>query len=85
MGSCQASRFALTRSEHIVCPICEVPVDRALADGCNLSHKLPDLDEAKQKMATTRAGSGHGNRTGSKESSVGAKPDSPGTGAGAQR
>ena len=39
------------RSEHIVCPICEVPVDRALADGCNLSHKLPDLDEAKQKMA----------------------------------
>ncbi len=39
------------KAEHIVCPICEVPVDRALADGCNLSHMLPDLDEAKRKMA----------------------------------
>ena len=39
------------KADHIVCPICEVPVDRALADGCNLSHKLPDLDEAKRKMA----------------------------------
>ena len=40
------------KAEHIVCPICEVPVDRALAEGCNLSHKLPDLDEARQRMAT---------------------------------
>ena len=39
------------KAEYIVCPICEVPVDRALADGCKLSHKLPDLDEPKRKMA----------------------------------
>ena len=39
------------QAEHIVCPICEVPVDRALAEGCNLSHTLPDFDEARQRMA----------------------------------
>ncbi len=39
------------KAEHIVCPICEVPVDRALAEGCNLSHKLPDFDEAKRRIA----------------------------------
>lgn len=26
-----------------ICPVCEVPIDRALAEGCKLSHKLPDL------------------------------------------
>ena len=39
------------QAQHIVCPICEVPVDRALAEGCNLSHKLPDLDEAQRRIA----------------------------------
>ena len=39
------------QAERIVCPICEVPVDRALAEGCNLSHRLPDLDEARQRRA----------------------------------
>ena len=33
-----------------VCEICEVPIDRALAEGCRLSHKLPDLDAAKRRM-----------------------------------
>ena len=33
-----------------VCEICEVPIDRALADGCRLSHKLPDLDAAKRRI-----------------------------------
>ena len=33
-----------------VCPICEVPIDRALAEGCNLSYKLPNLDEAEQRL-----------------------------------
>ena len=35
-----------------VCPVCEVPIDRALAEGCKLSHKLPDLDEARQRLET---------------------------------
>lgn len=36
-----------------VCPICNVPIDRALAEGCGLSHVLPDLDQiAADKEAT---------------------------------
>ena len=30
-----------------VCMICEVPIDRALAEGCRLSHKLPDLERVR--------------------------------------
>ena len=41
--------FAVHESEHPVCPICEVPIDRALAEGCKLSHKLPNLDEIGQR------------------------------------
>ena len=33
-----------------VCEICEVPIDRALAEGCRLSHRLPDLDAAKRRI-----------------------------------
>ena len=33
-----------------VCQICEVPIDRALAEGCRLSHKLPDLEAAKRRL-----------------------------------
>ena len=35
---------------HPVCEVCEVPIDRALAEGCRLSHKLPDLTAAKRRM-----------------------------------
>ena len=37
-----------------ICPICEVPVDRALAEGCKLSHKLPNLDEARQRLESLK-------------------------------
>ena len=37
------------RAEHAVCPICEVPIDTALANGCNLSHKLPDRNEIRKR------------------------------------
>ena len=37
------------RAEHAVCPICEVPIDTALAEGCKLSHKLPDRDETRKR------------------------------------
>jgi hypothetical protein len=33
-----------------LCPICDVPIDRALAEGCKLSHKLPNLEEATQRQ-----------------------------------
>ena len=35
-----------------ICPVCEVPIDRALAEGCKLSHRLPDLNEARQRLAS---------------------------------
>lgn len=36
--------FKVHRAEHPTCPICEVPIDRVLAEGCKLSHHLPDLE-----------------------------------------
>ena len=34
-----------------VCPVCNVPIDRALAEGCGLSHVVPDLQNvAKEKQ-----------------------------------
>lgn len=36
-------------AEVPLCPTCEVPIDRALAEGCKLSHKVPNLAELKQK------------------------------------
>lgn len=32
-----------------VCLVCEVPIDRALAEGCGLSHKMPDLDGLRRR------------------------------------
>lgn len=37
-----------------VCPICEVPIDTALADGCNLSHKLPDQAQCRARWEAKR-------------------------------
>lgn len=36
-------------AEVPLCPVCEVPIDRARAEGCKLSHKLPDLTKLKQQ------------------------------------
>jgi hypothetical protein len=38
-----------------VCPICNVPIDRALAQGCGLSHVLPDLDQIAADREATDA------------------------------
>ncbi len=38
------------RAEHWLCPVCEVPVDRVLAEGCKLSRELPDLEELKRRQ-----------------------------------
>lgn len=40
----------IDKQETPLCPICDVPISRALAEGCKLSHKLPDLDAAKQRL-----------------------------------
>lgn len=36
-------------AEQPVCQVCEVPIDRVLAEGCKLSHNLPDLAAVKQR------------------------------------
>lgn len=46
--------YALQEAESFPCPICEVPVDRVLATQCMLSHKLPDLEACRQRLAKNR-------------------------------
>ncbi|MEJ2045089.1 MAG: hypothetical protein P8X74_13715 [Reinekea sp.] len=36
------------------CPICEVPIDQALAEGCKLSHKIPNFDDCKKHLEQNR-------------------------------
>jgi hypothetical protein len=43
------SSVQVREAEAPLCPICEVPIDRARAEGCKLSHKLPDLATLKQQ------------------------------------
>lgn len=37
-----------------ICPICEVPIDTALAEGCKLSHKLPDAEQCQARWDAKR-------------------------------
>lgn len=41
--------YAAHEAENPVCKICEVPIDRVLAEGCKLSYKLPNLENIKQR------------------------------------
>ena len=36
------------------CPVCEIPIDRALAEGCKLSHKLPNLQSIRDRRQKRR-------------------------------
>lgn len=49
-GERPGASVAADAAETPLCPVCDVPIDRALAEGCKLSHKLPDLDAAKRRM-----------------------------------
>jgi hypothetical protein len=40
---------SLDDAEMPTCPVCEVPIDRALAEGCKLSHKLPHVASLRQR------------------------------------
>ena len=53
-GEMPGASVRAVSSASPVCPICEVPIDRALVEGCKLSHKLPNLDEAKQRLETLK-------------------------------
>lgn len=48
-GELPGLSFTKVEAESPVCPICEVPIDRALAEGCSLSHKLPDAAACRQR------------------------------------
>jgi hypothetical protein len=53
-GETPGLSFSVHSAEHPICPICEVPVDRVLAEGCKLSHKVPDLDEVRWRRDQAR-------------------------------
>ena len=46
-----------------ICPICEVPIETALAEGCKLSHKLPDLAQCRARLEAKRSEIGEQDRT----------------------
>ena len=49
-GELPVASARVVAAEQPVCEICEVPIDRALAEGCSLSHKIPDLRAAKRRV-----------------------------------
>jgi hypothetical protein len=50
-GELPGISFSRSDAENPVCPICEVPIDRTLAEGCGLSRKLPDLVACRERWA----------------------------------
>lgn len=54
-GELPGLSYSQAEAESPICPICEVPIDRALAEGCNLSHKIPDAEACRQRWAQRRA------------------------------
>ena len=50
-GELPGISFSKSEAESPICPICDVPIDRALAEGCGISHKLPDLEACRQRLA----------------------------------
>lgn len=41
----------IDEAEAPTCPVCEVPIDRVLAEGCKLSHKLPNVASLHERRA----------------------------------
>jgi hypothetical protein len=50
-GELPGISFSKSEAESPICPICDVPIDRALAEGCGVSRKLPDLEACRQRLA----------------------------------
>lgn len=53
-GELPGLSFSVHKAENPQCPICEVPIDNALAEGCKLSHKLPNADEVRARREKLR-------------------------------
>lgn len=48
-GEAPSLSYQHADAESPACPICEVPIDRVLAEGCGCSHKLPDIESIRQR------------------------------------
>jgi len=53
-GELPGLSYSQAEAENPICPICEVPIDRALAEGCKLSHKIPDAEACRQRWEKRR-------------------------------
>jgi hypothetical protein len=53
-GELPGLSYSQAEAESPICPICEVPIDRALAEQCKLSHKIPDAEACRQRWAQRR-------------------------------
>ncbi|RWK68265.1 chromosome segregation protein SMC [Mesorhizobium sp.] len=54
-GELPGLSYSRAEAESPICPICEVPIDRALAEGCKLSHKIPDADACRLRWDQRQA------------------------------
>ncbi|RTL89318.1 MAG: chromosome segregation protein SMC [Hyphomicrobiales bacterium] len=54
-GELPGLSYSKVKAESPICPICEVPIDRALAEGCKLSHKIPDSNACRQRWNQRQA------------------------------
>ena len=50
-GELPVLNAAFVKAKSYPCPICEVPIDRALAEGCKLSRTIPDPDECRKRWS----------------------------------
>ncbi|MFH1462997.1 MAG: chromosome segregation protein SMC [Pseudomonadota bacterium] len=48
-GELSALGYSRHEAEHPTCPVCDVPIDRALAEGCGLAARLPDLGAVRRR------------------------------------
>jgi len=53
-GELPGLSFTKVEAETQICPICEVPIDRAMAERCKLSHKLHDPDACRARWERRR-------------------------------
>lgn len=50
------ARASLVKGSNPICPICEVPIDRVLAEGCGISLASCDLDSLNAQIVKIREG-----------------------------
>lgn len=53
-GEYPGMKIKLHGVENYSCPICEIPINRVLAEGCKLSHKIPNLEDCKKRLDQNR-------------------------------